>query len=215
MLPDAHSSSLLLALDLAGTFAFGLSGGLAGVRARLDLYGVVVLAGVVGLAGGITRDILLGALPPATFSDWRYLAVAALAGLTTFFFHRTIERFYRPVAVFDAAGLSLFCVTGAAKALEFNVGAVQAVLLGVVTATGGGMLRDVLVREIPTVLRSELYAVPALIGASITVAGSRLGYDPTAASLFAAAACFLIRLASLRFGIGLPTPPDGRGKPGE
>jgi len=203
----------MLALDLAGTFAFGLSGALAGVRARLDLYGVVVLAAVVGLAGGITRDILLGALPPATFSDWRYLATVVCAALLTFFAHPTLERFSRPVAVFDAAGLSLFCVTGATKALDFQVGAVQAVLLGVITATGGGMLRDVLVREIPTVLRNELYAVPALVGASIVVAASKLGHDPGGASVAAAATCFLIRLASLRFGIELPTAPTDRDKP--
>ncbi len=212
IVPEAHESTLMLALDLAGTFAFGLSGALAGVRARLDLYGVAVLAAVVGLAGGITRDILLGALPPATFSDWRYLATVGCAALITFFAHPTLERFSRPVAVFDAAGLSLFCITGATKALEYQVGAVQAVLLGVITATGGGMLRDVLVREIPTVLRNELYAVPALIGASIVVAASRLGYDLTAASVVAAGTCFLIRLASIRFDIGLPTAPSEHDK---
>ena len=164
-MPDAHWSTLMLVLDLAGTFAFGLSGGLAAVRARLDLYGVVILAGVVGLVGGIIRDILLGALPPATFSDWRYLATAAVGGLVTFFAGPTLERLSHPLNVFDAAGLSLFCVTGATKALAFDVGPAQAVLLGVITATGGGMLRDVLVGEVPTVLRRELYAVPALIGA--------------------------------------------------
>jgi uncharacterized membrane protein YeiH len=149
---------------------------------------------------------------PATFSDWRYLATVALAGLTTFFFYPTIERFYRPVAVFDAAGLSLFCVTGATKALEFHVGAVQAVLLGVITATGGGMLRDVLVREIPQVLRNELYAVPAMIGSAIVVGAFKLGYDLRAASIVAAMVCFIIRLLSLRFGIGLPAPPGERDK---
>jgi len=199
-MPGAHESTLVLVLDLAGTFAFGLSGGFAAVRARLDLYGVVVLAGVVGLVGGITRDILLGALPPATFSDWRYLVTVAAAGLVAFFAGPTLERWYRPLNVFDAAGLSLFCVTGATKALEFHVGPAQAVLLGVITATGGGMLRDVLVREVPTVLRRELYAVPALIGAAIVVAASAM-------------VCFLIRMAGLRFGLGLPTTPSERDKP--
>ena len=202
----------MLALDLAGTFAFGLSGGLVGVRARLDLFGIIVLAGVVGLVGGITRDILLGALPPATFSDWRYLAVAGAAGLVAFFVRPALERFSRPVNIFDAAGLSLFCVTGATKALAFDVGAVQAVLLGAITAIGGGMLRDVLVRDIPMVLRSELYAIPALVGATIVVVASTLGNHGPAMATFAAAVCFLIRMVGLRFDLGLPTAPSERHK---
>ena len=201
---------MLLALDLAGTFAFGLSGGLVGVRARLDLFGIIVLATVVGLAGGITRDIILGALPPATFSDWRYLAVAAAAGFVAFFAHPTLERFYRPVNIFDAAGLSLFCVTGATKALALDVGAVQAVLLGAITAIG-----DVLVRDIPMVLRSELYAVPALVGATIIVVASKLGHQSPAIAITAAAVCFLIRMVGIRFHLGLPTAPSERDKPDE
>ena len=201
---------MLLALDLAGTFAFGLSGGLVGVRVRLDLFGIIVLAAVVGLVGGITRDIILGALPPATFSDWRYLAVAAAAGLVAFFTRPTLERFSRPVNIFDAAGLSLFCVTGATKALAFDVGAVQAVLLGAITAIGGGMLRDVLVRDIPIVLRSELYAIPALLGATIVVVASRLGYQNPAIAITSAAVCFLIRMVGIRFDLRLPTAPSER-----
>ena len=206
---------MLLALDLAGTFAFALSGGLVGVRARLDLFGIIVLAAVVGLVGGITRDIILGSLPPATFSDWRYLAVVAAAGLVAFFARPTLERFSRLVNIFDAAGLSLFCVTGATKALAFDVGAVQAVLLGAITAIGGGMLRDVLVRDIPMVLRSELYAIPALVGATVIVVASRLGYQSPAIEITAAAVCFLIRMVGIRFDLSLPTAPSERDKPDE
>ena len=214
-MPNAQESTLMLALDLAGTFAFGLSGGLVGVRARLDLFGIIVLAAVVGLVGGITRDILLGSLPPATFSDWRYLATAAAAGLVAFFARPTLERFSRPVGLFDAAGLSLFCVTGATKALAFDVGALQAVLLGAITAVGGGMLRDVLVRDIPMVLRSELYAVPALVGATTIVVASWLGHQSPAMAITAAAVCFLIRTAGLRVDLSLPTAPSERDKPDE
>jgi uncharacterized membrane protein YeiH len=209
-MPNLQGPTVLLALDLAGTFAFGLSGGLVGVRARLDLFGIIVLAAVVGLVGGITRDIILGSLPPATFSDWRYLAVAAAAGLVAFFARPTLERFSRPVNIFDAAGLSLFCVTGATKALAFDVGAVQAVLLGAITAIGGGMLRDVLVRDIPMVLRSELYAIPALVGATIIVVASRLGHQSPAIAIIAAAVCFLIRMVGIRFDLRLPTAPSER-----
>src|SRR6476620_2579777 len=150
-------TTLILALNLAATFVFGLSGGLAAVRARLDLFGVLVLAAVVGLAGGITRDLLIG-VPPATFRDWRYLAAAAAAGLVCFFGRPLLERIKRSVLIFDAVGLGLFCVTGATKALDFGVGPVPAILLGAITGVGGGMLRDVLLGEVPTVLRHELYA---------------------------------------------------------
>ena len=137
---------LLLVLNLAGTFVFGLSGGLAGVRARLDVFGVVVLAVVVGIAGGITRDVLIG-IPPQTFRDWRYLVVASAAGLVTFVAHSALKRLQRPILVLDAAGLALFCVTGASTALDHHVGAVEAVVLGAITGVGGGVLRDILVRD--------------------------------------------------------------------
>ena len=126
-----------------------------------------------------------------------------------------LDRFSRPVGLFDAAGLSLFCVTGATKALAFDVGPVQAVLLGAITAVGGGMLRDILVRDIPTVLRSELYAVPALVGATIIVVASWLGHQSPAMAIIAAAVCFLIRTAGMRFDLSLPTAPSERDKPDE
>ena len=166
--------TLLLVLNLAGTFVFGLSGGLAAVQARLDAFGVIVLAVVVGLAGGIIRDLLIG-IPPQTFRDWRYLAVAGGAGLVTFLAHTTLTRLERPILILDAAGLALFCVTGASTALDFRVGAVEAVVLGAITGIGGGMLRDILLREIPTVLRTGLYAIPALFGAAIVVVAATSG----------------------------------------
>ena len=172
--PAGFSPTLILVLNLAGTFVFGLSGGLAAVRARLDLFGVVVLAAVVGLAGGITRDVLIGT-PPATFRDWRYLAAAAAAGVVCFFAGRALERAERSVMIFDALGLGLFAVTGATKALQFGLGPVQAILLGTITGVGGGMLRDLLLREVPTVLREGLYAIPALLGASVLVVAQQLG----------------------------------------
>jgi uncharacterized membrane protein YeiH len=153
---------LLLALDLAGTFVFALSGAVAGVRHRLDLFGVLVLAFAAGNAGGIVRDVLIGAVPPEGLSDWRYLAVSLLAGLLTFFWYSAIDRLSSPMLIFDGAGLALFAVSGAQKALAFGLHPVTAALLGMLTGIGGGMLRDVLVLEIPIVLRAELYAVAAL-----------------------------------------------------
>ena len=201
--------TLLLVLNLAGTFVFGLSGGLAGVQARLDAFGVVVLAVTVGLAGGITRDVLIG-IPPQTFRDWRYLAVAGGAGLVTFLAAPMLERLERPVLVFDAAGLALFCVTGASTALDHRVGAVSAVVLGAITGIGGGMLRDILLREIPTVLRTGLYAIPALIGATIVVVASESGTHNLVVPIVGAAVCFVIRLAGLHFDLNVPHAPGHR-----
>src|SRR4051794_14424348 len=207
--PDAlrgFDPTLLLVLNLAGTFVFGLSGGLAGVRARLDAFGVVVLAVVVGVAGGITRDVLIG-IPPQTFRDWRYLAVAGGAGAVVVTAHPALERLEHSILVLDAAGLALFCVTGASTALDYHVGAVEAIVLGAITGVGGGVLRDLLVGEIPVVLRTGLYAIPALIGAAIVTGASESGSQNVAVAIIAAAVCFLIRLAGIHFDLNVPQPP--------
>lgn len=195
--------TLLLVLNLCGTFVFGVSGALAAVRARLDAFGVVVLAVVVGIAGGITRDVLIG-IPPQTFRDWRYLAVGAAAGVVVIAGHAALSRLERPVLVFDAAGLALFCVTGASTALDHDVGAVEAVVLGAITGVGGGVLRDILLREVPVVLRAGLYAIPALVGAAVVVVASEAGSDAVAVPIVGAAACFAIRLAGIFLDLSVP-----------
>jgi uncharacterized membrane protein YeiH len=204
--PPGFDPTLVLWLNLAGTFVFGLSGGLAAVRARFDIFGVIVLAGVVGLAGGITRDLLIG-VPPATFRDWRYLAVVAAAGLVSFFAAPALERINRSVLVFDAIGLSVFCVTGATKAVAAGLGPVQAALLGAITGIGGGMLRDVLLGDTPTVLRRELYAIPALLGAAVAVTAEKAGSTSVVFPLIGMALCFAIRMVGLQRGIDAPTAP--------
>ena len=137
------NSNFLLVLSLVGTFVFGVSGGMAGLRANLDLFGVVVIAVVVAMAGGTIRDVLIG-IPPATFRDWRYLAVAGGAGLITTIAHPAVDRIQPLIDALDGAGLALFCVTGAATALAHRLGVAQSIILGAVTGIGGGMLRDVL-----------------------------------------------------------------------
>jgi len=195
--------TLLLVLNLVGTFVFGLSGGITGVRAKLDVFGAVVLAVVVGIAGGTIRDLLIGT-PPATFRDWRYLAVAGGAGLLTTVAQTAIGRLQRQIDALDAAGLALFCVTGAATALAHRLGAVDCVILGATTGIGGGIVRDILVREIPTVLRGGLYAIPALVGAGIVVGAFKAGNHTLTFPLLGAAVCFVMRMAGLRYGLGLP-----------
>lgn len=202
---------LLLALDLVGTFAFALNGALTAVRAeRLDIFGVITLGMFTGLGGGAIRDVLLDALPPATFLDWRYLALAACGGLLAFILSRRLERLAIPITVLDAVGLSVFAVLGAYKALDLGFGVVQAMIVGTITAVGGGTIRDVLIGRIPTVLRSELYAIPALIGSGCAAAGYSFGYRGTVAALSAAGACFLIRMVGVRFDLNAPQPPGRR-----
>lgn len=196
--------TLLVAFDLGGTFVFALSGATVAVKHRLDLFGVLVLSFAAGNSGGIARDVMIGAVPPAAISDWRYVAVSMLAGVITFFWYRIIDRLSSPVLVFDAAGLALFAVSGAGKALALGAGPVAATLLGMLTGIGGGMVRDVLVREIPTVLRTELYAVAALIGAATVVIGRSLGIPSGASAAVGAALCFGLRFMAIRRGWQLP-----------
>ena len=204
----ADQPILLLVLDLAGTFVFALDGALVALRvARLDLVGAITLGMVTAIGGGIIRDLLIGAVPPATFSDWRYLAVATAGGLIAFLLGSRLERLAKPITVLDAAGLSLFAVTGASKALAYGLGAGQAIILGAITAVGGGTLRDVLVRRIPAVLESGLYAIPALIGAAMTVAAISAGVFGPITAVAAAATCFLVRMAGVRYGLNAPRPP--------
>ncbi len=169
---------LPLVLDLTGTFVFALSGALAGVKRKLDLFGVLVLSFAAATAGGIARDVLIGAIPPASVNDWRYLGVSLFAGVITFYFSPLIVRMSNAVLLFDAAGLALFAVAGASKALAYGLNPVMAIVLGMVTGIGGGMVRDVLLAEIPTVLPAELYAVAALAAAGVVVIGHRLGLAP-------------------------------------
>ncbi len=180
---------------------------MAGVRKQLDLFGVLVLAVVVGIAGGTIRDVLIG-IAPQTFRDWRYLAVAGAAGLLTTLAHSTINRLRRPIDALDAAGLALFCVTGAATALAHRLGFAQSVILGAITGIGGGMLRDILVGEIPAVLRGGLYAIPALLGAAIVAAAYHAGDHTIVFPIIGAAVCFITRMAGLHYDIGLPAAAD-------
>ncbi len=204
---QAYAATKLLVLDLIGTFVFALSGAVAGVRERLDLFGVLVLSFAAASAGGIMRDLLIGAVPPAAMSDWRYLAVSLAAGLLVFFWYPISERIRNlrnHVLIFDAAGLALFAVVGTQKALGYRLNPIMAALLGVLTGIGGGMLRDVLVTQVPTVLRAELYAVAALAGAVVVVVGHVLNLPPTVMAIAGAAICFGIRFIAIRRGWHLP-----------
>lgn len=194
----------LTVLDFVGTFVFALSGAVAAVKRQLDFFGVLVLSFVAATTGGIIRDVLIGAVPPATLVDWRYLAITLLAGVLTFYWSPVIDRLQSPVQLFDAAGLALFAVTGAQKALAYGLDAPMAALLGMLTGIGGGMARDVMLTEIPNVLRAELYAVAALAGAGVVVIGESLDVPSMTTTLIGAAVCFGLRLGSIYWGWHLP-----------
>jgi uncharacterized membrane protein YeiH len=204
-------------LDLAGTFVFALSGAMAGIRRKLDVFGVLVLSFVAANTGGITRDILIGAVPPGAINDWHYLGVSLAAGIITFCFPSAIMRRWNPVLLFDAAGLALFAVSGADKALAYGLNPIMATLLGMVTGIGGGMARDLLLAEIPIVLRADLYAVAALAGAAVVVIANLLQLPSAAAALVGAALCFGLRVLAMRRGWQLPVAglDTGSSKDGE
>ncbi len=185
---------MLRALDLLGVFVFALSGAGLAVSRRLDLFGVLVLAAVTALGGGLLRDVLLGANPPSALADDKYLLVAGSAGLVAFAAAGRLERIAGAVRVLDAAGLGLFVATGTAKALAFGLGPVPSVVLGCLTGIGGGMARDILVRDVPVVLRRELYAVPALLGAVVVVIGDRADLPSSPTAAVAALVVFAIRM---------------------
>lgn len=213
-MPDATllpAAALLLTLDLIGTFVFAISGAAAGVKSRLDVFGVSVLAFVAGNAGGMARDVLIGAVPPAAISNWPYVAASLIAAVATFLWHPGVARVQRIVLLFDAAGLATFAVAGAQKALAYDAHPVAAALLGMLTGIGGGIMRDVLVREIPVVLRADFYAVAALAGAAVVVAGPVLHWPPVPTAIAGACVCFFMRLAAIRRGWRLPVASDDAG----
>lgn len=208
---DELLRTLVLILDLGGTFAFALSGGMAAVRRQLDIFGVLVLSVAASTFGGVTRDLLIGAVPPAALKDWRYLAVSVVAGLICFFWSSLIEKLRSPVRMLDAMGLALFAVAGTEKALAFGLNPVMAALLGMLTGIGGGVARDLLLTEIPAVLRADLYALAALAGASVVVGGHMLHVPIIVTACAGGFVCFALRMMAIRRGWRLPVAQETRG----
>src|SRR3712207_1224827 len=188
---------LVRVLDLVGTFVFAISGAALGVQRGMDLFGVLVLAFVTAVVGGITRDVLIGAVPPASVASWHNLALAVTAGLLVFRFHKLFDRLQHPVQSFDAAGLGVFAVAGTQKALDHGINWAMAAVLGMISGIGGGMARDVLTAQVPTVLRADIYAVAALAGALVVVAGDAPGLPPTPVALARVALRVFLRLLAL------------------
>ena len=201
VLQQLFAPSVQHTLDLIGSFVFAISGALLAVRKNFDVFGIAVLAEVTALGGGLFRDVVIGAVPPAAFTDLGYFLTPLLATTLVFFLHPHVERIQTGVNVFDAAGLGLFCVAGTAKAYDYGLNLTASVALGLATAVGGGVLRDVLANEVPSLLRwdRDLYAVPAIVGASLTVLCIHYDALTPVTGTLAAVTAFVLRLLAMRF----------------
>ncbi|MFI6459783.1 trimeric intracellular cation channel family protein [Streptomyces sp. NPDC050538] len=201
MLQQLFSPSVQHTLDLVGIFVFAISGALLAVRKNFDVFGIAVLAEVTALGGGVFRDLIIGAVPPAAFTDLGYFSTPLVAALLVFFLHPHVERIQAGVNVFDAAGLGLFCVTGTVKAYDYGLGLTASVALGLGSAVGGGVLRDVLANETPSLLRwdRDLYAVPAIVGATMVAVCIRYDALGPFTSGLAVVTAFVLRLLAMKF----------------
>ncbi|MEN8650770.1 trimeric intracellular cation channel family protein [Streptomyces sp. 21So2-11] len=201
MFHEFFTPSVQHALDIVGIFVFAISGALLAVRKNFDVFGIAVLAEVTALGGGLFRDLIIGAVPPAAFTDLGYFITPLIAAALVFFLHPEVERIQGSVNAFDAAGLGLFCVTGTTKAYDYGLGLTASAALGLATAVGGGVLRDVLANEVPSLLRwdRDLYAVPAIVGAAMVVVCIRFDMLNAVTSGLAVITAFVLRLLALHY----------------
>lgn len=200
-----HSAHLLLAIDLIGTALFAAEGATTAMHVHLDLLGIVVLAFVTALGGGILRDLLIGSIPPSAIRDWRYAAVAILSGALVFVLHASTD-IMNPwvLTTLDAAGLAFFAVAGGVKALEARIHPLLATMMAGITGVGGGTVRDLLINRVPAVLSSDVYASAALLGGATTIVLLKLRLPAPAASAIGIAVCFSLRMVAVSYGWNLP-----------
>ena len=191
--------SVVYALELLGVYVFATSGALMAIRKGFDVVGIVMLAAITALGGGVLRDLIIGDTPPAAFVNTSYLVVPLVAAVVTFFAHPVVEKLNTAILVFDAAGLGLYSVTGTVKALEYDFGLLQAVILGVMTGVGGGVLRDIVAMEVPALVKveTELYSIPAAAGAMVVAVAAELGLAMVPFSIGAATGIFVFRLLAM------------------
>jgi len=202
-------------LDLIGTFVFALSGAVAARQKGLDVFGIFSIAFTVACGGGIIRDLCIGAIPPAGLTNWLYLITVFAATVIVIGFYRIVNILNQPVLLFDALGLSVFAVSGARKAIVFDNNYEVALLLGTVTAVGGGVIRDILLNRIPVILKKEIYASAAMVGALLVVAGDYLHYTKEIVSATAIVVCFGLRFLGLHFHWNLPSFRDKKNEKDE
>jgi uncharacterized membrane protein YeiH len=198
--------NIIYILDLIGTAAFAASGAWVGVRKHMDLFGVLVLGTVTAVGGGTLRDLLLGDIPPFSLKDEAYIYIAIVVSVVVFANRKRFEFFEKPLLCFDAIGLGTFVVIGTTKAIDFELGALGAVLMGVMTGTAGGVMRDLLANQVPLILRREIYASACVAGGTLLVILGEYGVAPAAAALLSAATVILVRLLAIHYDWSLPKP---------
>lgn len=196
--------TVYVVVDMLGSFAFAISGGAAARERRLDWFGVLAVAYLTACGGGIVRDICLGIVPPVAITEWRYLACATSAAAMTIGASAWVEKLEHPVKLFDSVGLGFFAVVGAHLALLHGAASGAAILLGTLSAVGGGVMRDVLLTRVPAILEKEIYAVAALVAATIQVVSEVHGGPLVLTQCIAVAACLVLRLLALRYNWALP-----------
>jgi uncharacterized membrane protein YeiH len=195
---------LIYALEILGTAVFAITGALKAVKYELDILGILVLASITGTGGGILRDLILGETPPASFIDETFFIISLISALVVFFMAPKIVKIWRIIRIGDAIGLGLFAAIGAAKGISYEMGIIGIILTGAITATGGGVLRDMLVNEIPLVIRKDFYATAAIIGSLLLIGADILHINPTASILSAAALTTGLRLLAMKLKLSLP-----------
>lgn len=204
--------TFMAAIDLIGVAVFAVTGALVASRKQMDVFGFALLGTVTGLGGGTLRDLLLGVAPVFWVKEPVYVAICVSVSVVVFFTAHIPESRYRLLLWLDAVGLSFFCIVGAQRALAEDVGAFIAVVMGVMPATFGGIVRDMLVGEVPLLLHKEIYVTAALAGSLVFVGLLIVSLPQTIAAVCGFAACFAVRALALRYGWALPTykPRPGR-----
>ena len=196
--------NIIYMLDLIGTAAFAASGAWVGVRKQMDLFGVLVLGAVTAVGGGTLRDLLLGDIPPFSLKDETYIYIAIVVSLIVFANRVKFKAFEKPLLYFDAIGLGTFVVIGTTKALDFQLGLLGAVLMGVMTGTAGGVIRDLFANQVPLIFRREIYASACVAGGILLVTLEAVGTGRPAAALLAAGTVITVRLLAIHYDWALP-----------
>ena len=196
--------NIIYILDLIGTAAFAASGAWLGVRKQMDLFGVLVLGAVTAVGGGTLRDLLLGDIPPFSLKDETYIYIAIVVSLIVFANRVKFKTVEKPLLYFDAIGLGTFVVIGTTKALDFQLGLLGAVLMGVMTGTAGGVIRDLFANQVPLIFRREIYASACVAGSILLVGLEAVGIGRPAAALLAAGTVITVRLMAIHYDWALP-----------
>jgi len=191
-------------LDLAGTFVFAISGIRLAAEKDMDIFGAIVIGVATAIGGGTIRDLLLGSTPVAWMQDAVYLYVIISAVILGLFFNRYIFELKNTLLVFDSIGLGIFTISGMQKALDFGLSTEYAIILGIITATGGGILRDILANEVPVILRKEIYATACFVGAILFLVLQKIGLNNEICSLITVILILIIRTIAVKFNISFP-----------